>query len=304
MALAPLAGAWRPDPAGLDPERPDPSRVAVQSAGRKERVEEPETEGGLDRGRPEVALDPVEDRLQSDELAGRVKVEKAVDEPGRAVDDREALGQACPDGRVVGGDGPGPLEVRGVKPGAPLLAAALAAADRAGVELAGRGMIAIRPRGRARGAVRLGGAGPERLDEVDRLIRSGCSRPDDLVERQRPAAGRAARRERLTDGDLQAGLAVRRRAHRLERGVEVAEVRRPQDELREEPGQGRRFEADRAALAVDRGAPDPAPSPGKVEDDVAGLGVGLDPGGDQPRRRRRGEAIEERQRVAGLRSDQ
>ena len=76
----------------------------------------------------------------------------------------------------------------------------------------------------------------------------------------------------------------------------MAEVGRAQDELGEEAGQRRGFEADRAALAVDGCPGDPAAPAGEVEDDVARLGVRLDPGGDERRRRRRREPIEERQR--------
>ena len=43
----------------------------------------------------------------------------------------------------------------------------------------------------------------------------------------------------------------RRRAHRLERGIKMPEVRRPEHELREQPGLRARPDAHGAALAVD-----------------------------------------------------
>ena len=88
-----------------------------------------------------------------------------------------------------------------------------------------------------------------------------------------------------------------RRGHALERGVEVANVRRTEHDLREHPGQRRRFDGDRAALTVQRGASHPATTPGQVDDDVARAGVRLDPGRQQRRRRGRREPLEGGQRV-------
>ena len=151
---------------------------------------------------------------------------------------------------------------------------------------------------------RLVGVGPERLGDIDHLVGARSAWPDHLVERERPTAGCAAGRERLADGDLETGLAARRRTHRLERGVEMAKVRRAQDELGEEPGQRRGFEADRPTLPIDRGPADPAATTGEVKDDVAGLRMGLDPSSHEAGRWRRREPIEERQREAGLRANE
>ena len=125
-------------------------------------------------------------------------------------------------------------------------------------------------------------------------------RPDELVGDEHPAARRAARREQVADRHLEARLAARRRGQPLERGVEVADVGRPQDDLGEHPGERARLERDRPALAVDGGPGDPPAAAEEVGDDVAGPGVELDPGGDDRRRRRGREAVEDGQRVPRL----
>ena len=247
-------------------------------------VEQREPQRRLDRRGAEVALDAFEDRLQADQLARRVQVEQAVDERLGALDDREPIPEpAAGDVGALGGR-LGPLEIVLVeRRGALLAAAALAAADRAAVVLSGRrrGRSSRRPRSA-----------------------SACTGPDELVGDEHPLARRAAGREQVADRVLQARLAAGRRAHRLERRVEVAEVRRAQDELGEEPGQRARLDADRAALAVDRGVGDPAAAAVQVEHDVARPRVRLEPRRDEARRRRRGEAIEEREREAGLGSNE
>src|SRR4029079_7417287 len=175
--------------------------------------------------------------------------------------------------------------------GRPLVASTLPATDRAGVDLA------------RREPVRCGRivAGRRAVASAGRLVLIG---PDDLVDDERSAARGAAGGEELADRDLQAGLSPRRGAHRLERRVEVAEIRRPQDELREQPGEGRRFEADGATLAVDRGAGNPTAAAGEVEDRVARLRIGLDPRSDERGRGRRRQALEEREREAWLCPDE
>ena len=125
-------------------------------------------------------------------------------------------------------------------------------------------------------------------------------RPDDLVDDERPAARRAARREQVADRHLEARLATRRRGQPLERGVEVTHVGRPQHDLGEHPGERARFERDRPALAVDGRPGDPAAAPEQVDDDVARPGVEVDPRVDDRRRRRGREAIEDGKRVARL----
>jgi hypothetical protein len=64
-------------------------------------VEEGQAQGRLDRRRPEVALDPVEDREEADELAIGVQAEDGPDEPVAAVGDREAIAQAPPGRRTA-----------------------------------------------------------------------------------------------------------------------------------------------------------------------------------------------------------
>ena len=78
----------------------------------------------------------------------------------------------------------------------------------------------------------------------------------------------------------------------------MADVRRPEHDLGEHPGQRRRFDRDRAALAIEGGAGHPAAAAGEIDDDVAGAGVRLDPRGEQRRRRGGREPIERGQRIA------
>ena len=63
-------------------------------------------------------------------------------------------------------------------------------------------------------------------------------------------------------------------ASALEGGVEVADVRRTEDDLGEHPRQRARLERDRPALAVDRGARDPAAATEQVDDDIARVRCG------------------------------
>jgi hypothetical protein len=84
----------------------------------------------------------------------------------------------------------------------------------------------------------------------------------------------------------------------------VSEVRRAEHQLREQTGERARLDAHRAALAVDRGMGDPAAAAVQIEHDVARARVGFEPRGNQRRRRGRCKAIEEREREAGLGSDE
>ena len=124
------------DAAALDPERRDPAREAVQAARRQQGVEEREPQRRLDRAPPEVAFDALEDRLEADQLAGRVQVEQAVDQGLGALDDREAVPEPARATSAPSGSSARRTSVV-VERGGPLLgAAALAAADRAAVVLA------------------------------------------------------------------------------------------------------------------------------------------------------------------------
>src|SRR5439155_12989296 len=88
VPLAPLAAPRRADTSSLDPKRPDAARIPVQPARGEQGVKEGQPKGGLDGSGPEIDLDPVEDCLEPDELAWRVKIEQAVDQVGTALDDR------------------------------------------------------------------------------------------------------------------------------------------------------------------------------------------------------------------------
>ena len=248
VPLAPLAASRRAHPPALDPERPDPPGEAVEAARREQRVEEPEAQRSLDGSGPEVALNAFEDRLQADELAGRVEVEQAVDERLAPLHDGEPVAEPVPGDIGVVGEAARPRVIVLVERRRSLLGPApLAAADGAAEVLAGG-------RGLGTGSIVVGrGAGP-----------------DELVGREHPLAGRAAGREEVADRDLQARLAARGGGHRLERRVEVAQVRRAEHQLGKESRQRARFEADRRSLAGDRRVGNPAAPTVEIEDDVTG----------------------------------
>ena len=182
--------------------------------------------------------------------------------PGAALDDREPVAEPGARRGRFAGIAPGALDVARVERRLALLAAAeRSPAHDAAVELAGRTGLAAGRIDEYRRGQRLG----RLLGVVGQLFRRRTRR----ATRGRPQV--AQRVANSSPTRLQAGLAARRGAHRLERGVEVAEVRRAEDELGEEPGQRARFEARPRALAVDRGAGDPAAAAGEIEDDVARL---------------------------------
>ena len=222
------------------------ARAGGQAAGRQDRVEERQAQGGQDGRGAQVALDPLEDGAEADQLARRVQVEQLVGQGLGAVR-RPGTGRAASRAsrRPRRRPAPGRGRRHRAAPGA------------------------ARRRRAGRGRPCSGSAGRPAAARPPRRRPSVVDRPDDLVDDERPAAGRAARREQVADRDLEAGLAPRRGGHPLEGRVEMADVRRPQDDLGEHPGQRARFERDRPALAVDRGPGDPAAPPEQVGDDVA-----------------------------------
>ena len=184
VALPELRPALWSDMAGRDAQRRALARSGAEPARGQDRVEQCEPEGGHHGRRPEVALDPLEDGSETHQLAGRVEVEQLVGQALGAGDRREAGKEGGPHGlrADVGADA---LEVVRVERSLPeLRAAALVATDRA--------------------AVMPGGRSHPPCDA--RLVVHG---PDDLVDDQRPAAGRAARREHVADGDLETRLTPR-----------------------------------------------------------------------------------------------
>ena len=268
VALTELRPAVGPDVAGRHAQGRVPAGTCPEPARRQDRVEQREAEGGHHRRGPQIALDPFQDCPEADQLAARVKVEQLVGQSRRALDRREAGKEGGPHrlGADVGLDA---LEIVGIERGlAELGAAALVAADRAAVVPGGRS----HPAGDAR------------------LVVHG---PDDVIDDEGPAAGRAAGREHVADRGLEARLAPWRRGKTLERGVEMAHVGRSQDDLGEHPVERARFERDGAALAVDRGPGDPAAATEQVGHDLARSGVGVDPRGEDARRWRRREALED-----------
>ena len=176
---------------------------------------------GQDRRGAQVALDPVDDRGEADQLAGRVEREQLVDDRLGAVDRRESVAQLRAHlGLADVGVEPDHV-IRVERSGAVLRAAALVATDRASIE----------PRDRP--GDRIGG--PVGIARHVGLRALGG--PQDLVEDECPAARGAARRVQVAQGHLEAGLAARRGGHALERGVEMAHVGRSQDHLGEHPGE-------------------------------------------------------------------
>ena len=182
---------------------------------------------------------------------------------------REALAHQ-PAGGQVAGDLGGPRDVGLVDRTVALLAAAqLVATDDA--------------------AVLLG-------DRPGRLVAGRF--PDDLLQGDRPAAGQATAGIALAEPDLEGRLLARRRRDRLEGGIEMTDVGRPEDDLGQQPGERARLEAGGPALAIDGGPGDPAAPAVEVDDDVARPAVGLDPGRDQLGRQGRRQPAEGRQRPA------
>ena len=197
----------------------------------------------------QVALDPVEDGGQADELARRVEREELVDEALRAVDRREPDAQRGPD--LLDPDvGAGPGEVVVVERTLALLgAAALVAADRAAVVPGDR--ASPRPRRRSSGRRRRAAAQTIssttsiRPQVAQRVAYRSPSETFRLDSRRGEAAmpWNAASRWRTSGGRSTTSASIR------VSGVD--------------------FERDGAPLAIDRGAGDPAAAAEQVGDDVA-----------------------------------
>ncbi len=267
VALAPLTAGRQADPAATDSEVRDPAGIAVQARGGQECVEQRQPHRGLDRRRAEVALDPLEDRLQSDELTRRMEVEELLDQGVVAVDGREAVPDRPPGG---------PAGVGRVDPGQ------VGVVDRAVTLVAAADLVAA------------GGTSIVLVDGTGSGVRDRL--PDDLVEDHAATAGHAPAGVLLAEPDLEGGLLARGGGDRLERGVEVAHVRRPQDDLGQQPGERAGLERCRAPLPIHGCPGDPAAASMQVDDHVAEAGVRLDPGRHQLRRRWRGQSAERGER--------
>ncbi len=193
--------------------------------------------------RPQVALDPLQDRSQrrpaGAACGGRAARPAAPRRPrapgtGRAV--RPRISQPVLVER--------PRDVLRVERRLPLLPAAeLVAADGAAVVLADR---ASDPQPRRRRPSALGHG------------------PGQLVEDDRPIARGAPAREAVGDRCLEAGVAAGRGPQRLDRGVEVAEVGRPEHDLGQQPVERASISRLTAlALVIDRGRARPS-RPGRT----------------------------------------
>src|SRR4029077_13119605 len=117
--------------------------------------------------------------------------------------------------------------------------------------------------------------------------------PQDLVDDERAAACRAARPEHLAERRLEAGFAARGGSQALERGVEMADVGWPEDDLGEHPIERARLERYRSALAGDGRPRDPATAPEQVRHDLTSARVRVDPRADKAGRRRWRESVED-----------
>ena len=290
IALTPLAAGRELDPSARDAQRRHAAGIAAHAARRQQRVKEREPECRIDGFGPEVAVETLEDRREADELAWRMQIEDLVDEPVIAVERREALVEKAPGVSMGLGRGRS-LEVGVVNRRVTLLAAAdLVAAERAPEMLAhGNGAAGLHGKRMARGG------------RSGRTLAGGRF-PDELVGDDRPAARWAVRREQVADEQLQARLAAWCGRDRLERGVEVADVRRPEDDLCHEPRQRARLERDGAALPVHGGTGDPAAAAVEVDDDVTGRRERLDVRSEELGGRGGSDPLDRREREAGFRA--
>ena len=278
VALAELGRVRQTDVPARHPDRRDASGSGGQPAGRQDRVQQGQPEGSEQGRGSEVAFDPLEDRRQGHELPRRVEIEHVVDKALCAGDLREPCLDRRP-GRIAADVRRGAREDRRHRLGrlAHLAATELVAADRA----------PIVPRD-----------GPRRAR--DAALHIDFHRPRELIGDERPAACRAARRIQVTDRCLEARLRPWRCCHRLERRIQVADIRRSKHDLREHPGERARLEGHGSALTVDGGSGDPAATARQVDDHVAGARVELDLRRHDRGWRRRRQTIEDRQRLAGL----
>ncbi len=218
VAFAPLGGGWWSDVAAGDAQPGRAARLGGQAARGQDRVQEGQAQCGEHGCRAKIALDPLQDRAQAHQLARGMQIQQLIDQ-GRRPDD---LGEPTAQHRAHGsrsdirGD---PGQIVGLQRRLAMLrAAALVPADRAPVVPADR---------------------HRDLAGIAVLV---LDRPHDLVDNDQPGAGRATGSEQVADRNLEARVATRRRGHALEGGVEVADVRWPQDDLREHPRQRARFE--------------------------------------------------------------
>jgi len=193
VALAPLLRIWLLDVPVANADCGDSAGVAVQLARRQQRVDEPESEPGRDRGRLELRVELKDDRVERDKGTRRVQIEQLIGEFAAAFEHREARLQALARSRRVGLRRE--LDVVLVDlGGARLDRSALVAAEGAAEHLLA---------GRVRARV-----------------------PDVFVHDDRPTARRATRREELLDHAAELDVTARVGRNRGESGVEVAQVGR------------------------------------------------------------------------------
>ncbi len=140
VALAELGAALRPDVPGRHPQGSRPAGLGGEPAGRQDGMDEGQAEGGQHGRSAQVALDPLEDRAEADELARGMQVEQLVGQVVRPVDVRKPATQRLAH-RLEPDVGRDPAQVVGVERRLTLLrATALVATDGAAVVL-GHGRV-------------------------------------------------------------------------------------------------------------------------------------------------------------------
>ncbi len=243
-----------------DAQRRDAAWIAVEAAERQQRVGHAQLEPGIDRRRLELGVEPIDDLVQRHDLARRVQGEELIGQVAAALEDGKARAQRVTS-RYVAVVVAREMDVLVIdRHDAGLIAARLLATERAAEDLA--------------------------LGHV-----AACF-PDVLLDDCRTAARRAACREALLDQALELDLAARVGSYDRQAGVEVAQVRRAQDDLGEEPRERGRLAGVDPAQSADRAARDPAAAAVDVDHDVARRGAGRELGRDHVVGRRRGEALE------------
>ena len=238
-------------------------------------MKEGQTEGRLDWRRPQITLDPFEDCRQADQLPIGVKAQDRVGEAGGAVGHRKPISQGQPNGRGTN-IAARALVIRLIHGGLALFEpAALVPTERAPIGLPLEG-------------------------EIFGLSGTISTHPGELVGNQGPVAGRATRGKRSTHGELEARIATGRRAHGRERGVEMAKIGGPKDDLREQAGQRVRLERDGPALSINRRPRNPTTTGVEIEDHVPWTRSGLEVSNEDIGRRRRCDPLERGHRESGL----
>ncbi len=271
----------------------------VQPAGDDDGVEKGQAQHRGQCADAILGIDPQQDRMQTEQLAGGVQIDQLVDQRVRRPWRREPpahglahlpaarnrLGQPHVTERRIGPPQLGPPDLFVA------LRAAVLTGNGAQPFVGAEGNVRQRAESRRHGRL-LAPGGFGSTCRAIALERRRHRLPDQRLEDDgAPATWAHAGVERL-DG------AADRRAREGSVGygrrgrIDLAQVRRPQHDVGEEPGQRPRLEVGGAALLGDGGARHPAAATVQVEDYLTGLGPGLDRGHELGSRGSRGEPLE------------